>query len=123
MTVDERFDRLEALFTRMVERLDRMDERFDRIDARFDRVDDYLLKFRGEVVERFGALERRVDFLASAYSKMDVQLPILNKSVMDFGMLAGQIAAERMEKSGHEYDLLNRIAKLEDKIAKLTPAA
>ena len=130
MTVDERFDRLEALFTRMVDRLDRMDERFDRVDARldkmdtrFDRIDDYILQFRSEVIQRVETIDRRLDFLMGASNRIEAQLPAINKSVGDFGMLAGQLARERMEASGHEYDLLNRILKLEEKVSKLTPAA
>jgi hypothetical protein len=105
------------------ERFAHIDARLDKMDARFDRIDDYLLKFRSEVLERFETIDRRVDFLAASFSKMDVQLPVLNKSVIDFGILAGQIARERMEASGHELDLLNRIVKLEEKFAKLHPAA
>ena len=134
MTVDERFDRLESLLDkRFVQidarlsqidaRLDKMDARFDGVDARFDRIDDYVLKFRSEVIQRFETVDRRLDFLMGAFSRIESQLPAINKSVGDFGMLAGQLARERMEASGHEFDILNRIAKLEEKISKLSPAA
>ena len=40
-----------------------------------------------------------------------------------FGILAGQMARERMDGFGHEFDLVNRVVKLEEKLAKLHPAA
>jgi len=62
---------------------------FDAVDRRFDRLDDYILQFRTEIIRQFEIIEQRLDFLASSFSRIDVQLPAVNKSVIEFGILAG----------------------------------
>jgi len=133
--VDERLDRVDALFDRVDERLDgvaarfdrvderldgvdarfnRVDERFDRVDARFDRQDDYMLKFRSEVILRFEAVEQKVGLLALTVGSLDSRMPGLTQAVMDFG--------ERSHNS--TADLAARVAKLEEQVSKLlAPAA
>ncbi|MEI9970990.1 MAG: hypothetical protein WDO73_02455 [Ignavibacteriota bacterium] len=105
-------------------RLDAIDGRLDAVDARFDRQDDYLLRFRSEVMGRFDVIDQRLDFLASSFNKLDMQVPPLNRAVVDFGILAGQFAPEQMVTKERDADIVTRIARLEDQVSKLMkPAA
>ena len=94
------------------------------LNGRFDRVEDYILQFRTEVIRRFDVIDQRLDFLASSFSRIDLQLPAVNRSVIDFGALAGQFAREQMHTKERDADLAARVARLEEKLSKLIdPAA
>jgi len=122
--IDTRLDAIDLRLDGIDARWDRMDARFDKIDTRFDRVDDYILKFPSEVLSRFDIIDQRLDFLASSFNKLDMQVPPLNRAVVDFGILAGQFAREQMFTREHDADIATRIARLEDQVSKLIkPAA
>jgi hypothetical protein len=113
-------DRFNAIDTR----LDGIDTRLDAVDARFDRQDDYLLRFRSEVIGRFDVIDQRLDFLANSFNRLDVQVPPLNRAVVDFGILAGQFAREQMVTKERDADIVGRIARLEEQVSRLIkPAA
>jgi len=117
----EHFD---ARFDGIDKRLAAIDTRLDAVDARFDRQDDYLLRFRSEVIGRFEIIDRRLDFLANSFNKLDMQVPPLNRAVVDFGILAGQFAREQMITKERDADIVARIARLEEQVSKLIkPAA
>ena len=53
-----------------------------------------------------------------------MQIPPLNRAVVDSGILAGQFAREQMFTKERDADIASRIARLEDQVSKLIkPAA
>ena len=99
--VDARFDAIDRRLDAVDARFDAIDRRLDSVDARFDRQDAFILQFRAEVLRRFEIIDHRLDFLASSFNKLDMQVPPLNRAIVDFGVLAGQFAREQMfTKSG-----------------------
>jgi tetrahydromethanopterin S-methyltransferase subunit G len=121
--IDHRLDAIDHRLDAIDHRLDAIDRRLDSVDARFDRQDEFILQFRAEVLRRFDIIDHRLDFLASSFNKLDMQVPPLNRAIVDFGVLAGQFAREQMFTKERDADIATRIARLEDQLSKLNPAA
>ena len=55
------------------------------IDERFDRIDAYLRDMRGETVQRLEAIENRLDILASEIRGIHILLAGHSKAALDYG--------------------------------------
>jgi ABC-type transporter Mla subunit MlaD len=102
MTHDERFDRIDAT-------LERLGGRFDKMDARFGHLENYIQEFRGETISRLDRLDQRLEGHGSALASLDGRLPAFTKMVLNSDAFTAQLA--------------DRLRKLEEKVAKLEPAA
>jgi chromosome segregation ATPase len=134
---DERSARIDERFARIDQRFDRVDERFDRVDQsietlnqRVGRVEQsldnltrYVLEFRQETLNRFQAIETRLDIPMSIATSMESKLPPLSKAIADFGALSTQIVAHQWKQTDNTFDLVTRVTKLEEIVSKLKPAA
>ena len=147
MTTDERFDRIEQLIENLIHRFDAVDERFAKIDERFDRIDHsienltervdrieasvqsltrYFGDFRSEVLSRFQLIEARLDVPMSIAQKAEAQMsvvPTLTKAFHDLGAVTTQLSAAQWKHTDNTFDLERRVARLEEIISKLKPAA
>jgi chromosome segregation ATPase len=151
MTADERFDRIDQALERMNQRFDRMDERFDRMDERFVGIDrsieaqgrsiealtqtanvltqsvntltGYLLDFREEVIKRFQTIDNRLEVFSAGFASFDSRIPALTKGIMDLGAGASQFEREQWKQRDTAFELAMRVAKLEQIVSKLVPAA
>jgi chromosome segregation ATPase len=141
---EERFASIDERFASIEERFDRIDARFDRMDQRFDRIDHsienltqrvthveesldnltrYVLEFRQETLNRFQAIETRLDIPMSIATSMESKLPPLSKAIADYGTLSTQIVAQQWKQTDNTFDLARRVLKLEEIVSKLHPAA
>jgi len=116
----------------LAERFDATDRRLDAIERRLDAVEkdlnqlkDYTLQFRAEVIRRFDAVEPRLDVLGTAFNSINIQPTIqpLTKGMIDMGSVVSQLAGAQQISSGRQFEFEKRITKLEEQVAKLTPAA
>ncbi|HEX3743786.1 MAG TPA: hypothetical protein VHW09_07645 [Bryobacteraceae bacterium] len=121
--LSQRFEAIDQKFEEIDRKFDAVDQRFDAIDRRFDRLEDYILQFRSEAIRRFEIIDNRLDFLAGSFHRIDLQIPTLNKSVSDFGTSAGLFARDQMLAKERDADIVSRLAKLEEQMRKLHPAA
>jgi hypothetical protein len=106
------------------------DERFDRIDRSFEALTQslntltrYVLDFREETVNRLQTIENRLELFASSFAGLDSRLPALTKGIMDLGAGATQFEREQWKQREAAADLASRVAKLEQIVSKLVPAA
>jgi hypothetical protein len=58
--LEERFDRIDDRFDGVGRRFDGVDLRFEAVDHRFDRVDTEFRELRGEMNNRFDAMQRLI---------------------------------------------------------------
>ena len=126
MDQDERFNRIDAAIERLSQhftaRFAAMDARFDAMDVRFDRLTQYVIEFRDESITRLDLMDGRVGLISSTLASIDPnsRLPALTKGVMDAGAISTKLALE-ISKQKTEFNA--RLAKLEETVAKLLPAA
>jgi len=131
MNAEEQFTRILQLLEaqgkrldRIDQRLDQMDQRLDRMDQRFERIDQYVLEFRNEVARRLDLLDNGLRLMSSAVYSIETRIQPFTKGMLEYGVIASQIAVEQGQlKTGHS-DLAERVAKLEELVASLIkPAA
>jgi hypothetical protein len=120
--MDARFDGMDARFDAMDVRFDGMDARFDAMDTRFDRLTQYVIELREESITRLDLMDGRGGLISSTLASIDPnsRLPALTKGVMDAGAISTKLALE-ISKQKTEFNA--RLAKLEETVAKLLPAA
>lgn len=146
--VDERFARVDERLGGIDQRLDRVDQRFAQADQRFDRIDHsienltervdrleasvqnltrYFLDFRSEALSRLQLIEARLDVPMSIAQKAEAQMsqvPTLTKVVAELGSVTTQLSAHQWKQTDNTFDLVTRVAKLEEIVSKLLkPAA
>jgi hypothetical protein len=76
----------------ITERLRELSKRVDGVSERVDSLTRYVLDFRTETIQRFEAIDRRLELLWSSFASIDSRLPALNKALVDFSALAGQFS-------------------------------
>jgi DNA-binding FrmR family transcriptional regulator len=144
MTADERFDRIDQALERMNQRFDRVDERFVGIDRSIEAqgrsiealtqianaltqsvntLTGYLLDFREEVIKRFQTIDNRLEVFSAGFSSFDSRIPALTKGIIDLGAGASQFEREQWKQRDTAFELAMRVAKLEQIVSKLVPAA
>jgi hypothetical protein len=135
MTVDERFDQMEARFDRMDARFEAMQRSISDLtrslldfrqetNTRFQTMERYILDFRQEVVIRFDSLESRFEILATAVSSLDARMPSMAKGLMNFGMEHKDLFIEQSRFKEINSNLAARVEKLEEIVSRLVkPAA
>lgn len=106
MTTDERFDRIDTVLERMSQHAER----------RFDALTRYVADFRSEVIRRLDIIENRLGDQGATVANVEARLPALTASIFDAGSFATNQAKETASLSA-------RVAKLEEAMAKLLPAA
>lgn len=108
----------------LTQRTDGLAQRMDRLTEQVQGLTRYVLDFRTETIQRFDAIDRRLEFLGGAFTSIDSRLPALNKALVDFSALAGQLTSEQWRAKDATTDLAGRTTRLEDRISKLVnPAA
>jgi hypothetical protein len=124
MSAEEQFTRILQLLEAQGKRLDRIDQRLGHMDQRFERMDQYVLEFRNEVARRLDLLENSLRLMSSAVFSIETRIQPFTKGMLEYGVIASQIALEQGRlKTGHS-DLAERVAKLEELVASLIkPAA
>jgi chromosome segregation ATPase len=119
----DRADATDARLAAINDRLDATDARLDVTNARLSAADEhltrYILDMRSEVIRRFDTVDQRLDFMANAL--LNVQP--LNKAMVELGALMGSMTRSQQQATDRHFDLENRVARLEEQMAKLNPAA
>ena len=95
--------------------------RFDAINDRLDNLANYGRDMRAQVSRRLDVHDHRLDLLGSMTPNIDLQP--FTKSMIDVEALVSQLAGAQQISTDRHFDLETRIAKLEEQVAKLTPAA
>ena len=88
-------------------------------NERLDALTRYTLEMRSEVIRRSDGLEQRQDFMTNAL----LNYQPLNKAMLDLGSLMGQLTKGQQHSTDRHYDLETRVARLEEMMSKLKPAA
>ena len=134
MTVDERFDRLEQL---LQIKFDRIDRRFEQVGQGFEQMgsdlaqvrtdlehfEQYVLDFRTEVGRQFEIADHLPGVLANGVSSMESRIPALSKAATEFGAVVGQLTKVQPRPLDSSTDLIARVAKHEEQVAKLIDRA
>jgi len=110
-----------------------IDEQLDRIDAsikaqgeRFDRIDDYLLRFRGEMLQRLEIIDQRLDVMSHTVAgipALEAKFAPLSQAILDFGSLSSRITRDQWVQKDAAADMVARIEKLEKLVSKLIASA
>ena len=112
-------NRLGETNNRLAATNERLDATNERLDANSARITNYLLEMRGEVIHRLDGVDQRLDFMSNAV--LNVQP--LTKGMVDLGSLMAQLTRGQQHSTDRHFDLETRVARLEEKLAKLNPAA
>ena len=79
-----------------------VDERFDRIDASIERLGQalesltrYTLDFREETARQFEIMDNRLNVLAATMANVEVRLAPLTKAAIDAGAVASKVLREQ----------------------------
>jgi hypothetical protein len=73
------------------------------------------------VIRRLDSIEQRLEILGASVTSINIQP--FTKGLIDLGSLVGQVTRAQQMSTDRHFDLETRIAKLEQQVAKLTPAA
>jgi hypothetical protein len=121
--IEVRLDKVDGRLDKMDGRFDRIDDRLiatnDRLDASTNRLSNYILEMRSEVSRHLDSLDQRLDFMANAL--LNVQP--LSKAMVELGSLMGGLTKGQQHSTDRHFDLETRVARLEEQMSKLTPAA
>jgi len=124
MTVDERFDRIDANIERLSERLEASIARLERLEDSMARLTQYVLDFREETASRLEIIENRLDVLAANLNNIEARFPAVTKAILDFGKHTTQLTNEQARNKNINAELAARMDSLEEKVSKLIhPAA
>jgi hypothetical protein len=67
------------------------EQRFDRIDESLSRLSNYLVAFRGEMVQRLDLIEHRLDLAATSISTFDTRVAAITKAMLETGALSTKV--------------------------------
>jgi len=102
----------------------RISRRFDQTERRFDSLDMYVADFRTEAIGRLGATETQMRLLAGSQQSFDARIPAITKAAHENASAISYLIGKQMERTASNFDLAERVAKLEEKVSKLVdPAA
>ena len=115
MTVDERFDRLEQL----------LQIKFDRIDRRFEQVGQGFEQMGSDLAQVRTDLEHFEQYVLDFRTEVGRQFEIADHlpAVTEFGAVAGQLTPVQPRPLDSSTDLIARVAKHEEQVAKLIDRA
>jgi hypothetical protein len=100
-----------------------IDERFDRLDGSVERLSKYTADLKEAVLDRLTTLENRLDATGATLTGIEMRLPAFTKAMHETGALATELVKRQAELKASDTDLAARVAKLEQAISKLLPAA
>lgn len=110
-----------------------VDERFERIEARLDQVESrltqYILDFRQEATQRLDIVDRRLDMLTAMMRTIDDRMAPFSKMMLDSSTVMGELMREltvmrEQNRKTADAELQARLSKIEQNVAKLmNPAA
>lgn len=124
-TIDNRLDgidnRLDGIDNRLNSIDNRLDGTNDHLNATEERLSRYILEMRSEVIRRLDTVDQRLDFMGNALSQINVQP--LTKGMVDLGAMVGSVTRSQAQSTDRHFDLETRVARLEQQIANLKPAA
>lgn len=107
----------------LAERLDRTDERLDHTNERLDSFFRYVLEFRTEAIQRFDYLDQRSEYFVTTVHNIDARFMPMNKAILDFGNTGAQMLREQSRQKEANANLADRVARLEEQLAKLLKSA
>jgi hypothetical protein len=88
---------------------DQIDQLSRDMSLRFTGIKEYLLDFRGEVIQRLDGIDRRLDNMSNSILAIETRMPGLNSAVRGL--------------ESENNDLLKRVQALEAQVKQLLSAA
>jgi uncharacterized coiled-coil protein SlyX len=138
MTVDERFDRIDQSFDELKQMIGSLHHKVEALDHRVEALErraaeqqhslsgltKYILDFRLEATTRLQLMGERLDVLTAPMVGIESRFSVLTKGLIDMGAPHTQLAGEQWRLKDTNFDLLARVAKLEEIVSTLVkPAA